>query len=473
MKHTFFYNIQGYFIKNNVEHFDIIPDPTYPTIEKILVTDNTCKWRIDRNMDKCDVDINQLNHSYCNDFKVDTRQIQDNAKSNNGIVPRHSVSGLSWKNNNGKIQLQTGDIMNVYIYKSTDVRGHANGEVGIVLSNPKLSINRANTTRPNNTTNTNTTNTRPNTTTNTTTNTNTNTIDNSNTQTTSCTGYRETQYNTILQNNQRLENEMNNNNKIVNPNEPITEEILNGYNKLAIGVLSDEIIINDFNRDFSWKFERLSNNTFHISTSNKYVGYNAELDQIILVDKTDPQISEWIFDIDLDQALNGAQEVERRRQEEEIRRQEEQEANAPCVRPSDWCQNGGTTFTQEGRDIYCSDIMGNKWEMRKSNNCQNVQTITVDETNFKTYIEELYINAVIAPITIRRSFPHSFAVQPYNHKFVNMGTYEIIGPNNSSSILQIFFISRGYYKGKDVITYVLQKGVHPQPFSDSVVKSIQ
>jgi hypothetical protein len=53
-----------------------------------------------------------------------------------------------------------------------------------------------------------------------------------------------------------------------------------------------------------------------------------------------------------------------------------------------------------------------------------------------------------------------------------MKKYEIIGPNGSS-VLQVFFISEGFYQGKDVITYILQKGVHPQSFSDLIVKSIE
>lgn len=47
----------------------------------------------------------------------------------------------------------------------------------------------------------------------------------------------------------------------------------------------------------------------------------------------------------------------------------------PCMRPDDWCTGNGTTFKQDGKDLYCSDAAGNKWEMKKDNNCESIITV--------------------------------------------------------------------------------------------------
>jgi hypothetical protein len=134
----------------------------------------------------------------------------------------------------------------------------------------------------------------------------------------------------------------------------------------------------------------------------------------------------------------------------------------PCARPPRWCKHRGATFKQSGKNLYCTDTRGNKWEIKKSNDCKNIQTI------FNTRIEDTHQDGLPTSRTLNGI---GFAVHPSRNVFHKNNYYEIKGPVGSS-IVYVQRIDKKTHFRKDVISYIFIKGVHPKSFTNALVKRI-
>lgn len=90
-----YYNIQGQLVNLISENFNTLPSLDYPNIDNLLVTDDSCVWKIDRTSSQNSILNNQRIYKHCNEIAVKVEDVQKIYKKVKYKCEDTNLDGLS------------------------------------------------------------------------------------------------------------------------------------------------------------------------------------------------------------------------------------------------------------------------------------------------------------------------------------------------------------------------------------------